>query len=217
MDIRGVEPSTAKTTSGVLALVFKKIIWSVDKDVIAELQNAGVIAKAAIGPRALNTKVLAFAWTIPRDDAAAQAQRDALSARDELSEAHAFAIDLSKVFLDDVDKPRTYLDGGELTLAFARGVPERIAEAMPYLRAPQRADWFMDDLARIAADTKDAKARACIYDAIAQMPVPPKSNKHHKTYVAALGAGAEAFRAAGDKASAQRLEEKSAMFGKKKS
>jgi hypothetical protein len=84
------------------------------------------------------------------------------------------------------------------------------------LRAPQRADWFMDDLAAIAADTKDAMARACIYDAIAQMPVPPKSNKHHKTYVQALHEGAEAFRAANDAKGAARLEEKAAMFGKKK-
>ncbi len=215
MDIRGLESSNA--TKGVLVLVFGKIVWTADKDLIAAITNEGVITKAPFVPRALNTKVLAFPWIVPQDEDQAQAQREALASHAELREAHAFAIDLSKVFIEtEHDKPSHYLDGGELTLAFAKGAPEHLADAMPYLRAPQRADWFMDGLADIAAETKDAKHRAIIYDAIAQMPVPPKSNKHHKTYVAALGEGAAAFRAAKDMAGARRLEEKAAMFGKKK-
>lgn len=215
MDIRGLEP--AGTKKGVLVLVFGKIVWTADKDLIAAIANEGVIAKAPWVPRALNTKVLAFQWLVPQDDDTAQAQREALSAHADIREAHAFAIDLSKVFIEtEHDRPSQYLDGGELTLAFAKGAPEHLAEAMPYLRAPQRADWFMDGLADIAAETKDAKHRALIYDAIAQMPVPPKSNKHHKTYVAALDEGAAAFRAAKDMVGARRLEEKAAMFVSKK-
>jgi len=214
MDIRGLEHSDVKR--GVLVLVFGKIVWSADTDLIAALQDDGVIAKFTFGPRALNTKVLAFAWNVPKDAATAQAQREALSKHASIESCEAFAIDLEKVFVDDDGKPQNFLDGGELTLAFARRAPDRIMDAMPYLRAPQRADWFMDNLAAIASDTSDAKSRAAIYDAIAQMPIPPKSNKHYKTYVASLAAGAEAFRAAKDAKGAQRLEEKLALFGKKK-
>ncbi len=215
MDIRGVESSVAK--KGVIALVFGKIVWNVDQDLVKALQDADVIANFKCGARALNTKVLAFPWVVPGNDEEANAQRAAISSHADIKEAHAFAIDLSKIFRGgDHDKIVDYLDGGELAVAFARGAPEKIADAMPYLRAPQRADWFMDPLAEVAAETKDAAHRANIYDAIAQMPVPPKSNKHHKTYVAALREGAVAFRAASDAKGALRLEEKAAMFGTKR-
>ncbi len=215
MDVRGLEPGGAK--KGVLVLVFGKIVWTADKDLIAALATSGVITSAPFVPRALNTKVLAFPWIVPSNAPEATAQRAAIESHDALKEARAFAIDLSKVFIEtEHDKPSHYLDGGELTLAFARGAPEQLADALPYLRAPQRADWFMDGLAEIAGETKDAKKRALVYDAIAQMPVPPKSNKHHKTYVAALAEGAAAFRAANDMTRARRLEEKAGMFGKKR-
>jgi C4-dicarboxylate-specific signal transduction histidine kinase len=98
----------------------------------------------------------------------------------------------------------------------ARGAPEHLADVMTYLRAPQRPDWFMDALADVAAETKDAASRARIYDAIASMPVPAQSNKHHKTYVRCVEEAAAASRAAGDAENAARLEKKAAMFTKKK-
>jgi hypothetical protein len=145
------------------------------------------------------------------------AQHKALAAHAaELKEARGFPIDLGAHFIDDDDKKAIYLDGGELTVAFARGAPEHLAEAMPFLRAPQRPDWFMNALASVAEETKDAKSRALIYDAIASMPVPSASNKHHKTYVKCVNDAAAAFREAGDPENAERLSKKAAMFTKKK-
>lgn len=214
MDIEGIEPSPAK--KGTLVLGFGKIVWTADKDLIAALQNDGIVAPFKYSPRALNTKVLAMQWLVPASKDAAIAQQKALRARGELKEARGFPIDLAAHFMDDDDEKASYLDGGELTVAFARGAPEHIAEAMPYLRAPQRPDWFMDALASVAEDTKDARKRAFIYDAIASMPVPSASNKHHKTYVKCVNEAAAAFREAGDAGNADRLDKKAALFAKKK-
>jgi len=214
MDIEGIEPSPAK--KGTLVLGFKKIVWTADKDLIAALQKDGIVAPFKYAPRALNTKVLAMQWLVPPSKDVAIAQHKALSARPELTEARGFPIDLSKHFIDDDDEKAVYLDGGELTVAFARGAPEHLAEAMPYLRAPQRPDWFMGALADVAEETKDATNRALIYDAIASMPIPSASNKHHKLYVQCVSAAAAAFREAGDAENAARLEKKAAMFVKLK-
>jgi hypothetical protein len=214
MDIEGIEPSPAK--KGTIVLGFGKIVWTADKDLIAALQNDGIVAPFKYSPRALNTKVLAMQWLVPQSKDDAVAQQKALRARAELKEARGFPIDLSAHFKGDDDAKASYLDGGELTVAFARGAPEHIAEAMPFLRAPQRPDWFMDALADVAAETKDARKRGFIYDAIASMPVPSASNKHHKTYVKCLNDAVAAFREAGDAANADRLEKKAAMFAKKK-
>jgi hypothetical protein len=214
MDIEGIEPSGVK--KGTIVLGFGKIVWTADKDLIAALQNDGIVAPFKYSPRALNTKVLAMQWLVPQSKYAALAQQNALRARAELKEARGFSLDLAAHFIDDDDAKANSLDGGELTVAFARGAPERIAEAMPFLRAPQRPDWFMDALADVAAETKDAHKRAFIYDAIASMPVPSASNKHHKTYVKCVNEAAAAFREAGDAGNADRLEKKAAMFAKKK-
>jgi hypothetical protein len=214
MDIEGIEPSPAK--KGTLVLGFGKIVWQADKDLIAALQNEKIVAPFKYSPRALNTKVLAMQWLVPASKDDAVAQQKALRAHAELKEARGFPIDLAEHFIDDDDKKAGYLDGGELTVAFARGAPEHLAEAMPFLRAPQRPDWFMDALAAVAEATKDARRRAFIYDAIASMPVPSASNKHHKTYVKCVNDAAAAFREAGDTGNAERLEQKAAMFAKKK-
>ena len=214
MDIEGIEPSPAKI--GTLVLGFGKIVWTADEDLIAALQSEGIVAPFKYSPRALNTKVLAMRWLVPKSKDEAVAQQKALRAHAELKEARGFPIDLTKHFVDDDDAKASYLDGGELTVAFARGAPEHLAEAMPFLRAPQRPDWFMDALADVAAETKDARNRALVYDAIASMPVPSASNKHHKTYIRCVGDAAAAFREAGDAENADRLEKKAAMFVKKK-
>jgi len=214
MHIEGVEPSPAK--KGTLVLGFEKIVWTADKDLIAALQSEGILAPFKYSPRALNTKVLAFNWLVPATKEAAVQQQKALAAHAELDEARGFPIDLGKFFIDDDDAKAVYLDGGELTVAFARGATEHLAEAMPFLRNPQRPDWFMDALDAVAADTKDAAKRALIYDAIASMPIPSASNKHHKTYVRCVNDAAAAFREAGDATNAERLEKKAAMFAKKK-
>jgi hypothetical protein len=214
MDIAGIEASPVK--KGTLVLGFGKIVWTADKDLIAALQSEGIVAPFKYSPRALNTKVLAMPWLVPQSKDDALAQQKALAAHAELKEARGFPIDLAKHFIDDDDEKASYLDGGELTVAFARGVPERLAEVMPFLRAPQRPDWFMDALESVAEETKDAKKRALIYDAIASMPVPSASNKHHKTYVRCVNEAAAAFRDAGDVANAERLDKKAAMFAKKK-
>jgi hypothetical protein len=215
MDIHGIEPS--KAPKGTLVLVFWKIVWTPDAALIAALQTENVVGKLKYVARAFNTKVLAFPWVVPQTSAEAAAQRTALATHSELKEARAFPIpELAKFFIDDDDEPTPFMDGGEFAVAMARAAPEHLAEAIPYLRAPQRADWFMDALFDVATSTKNAADRALIFDAIAQMPVPPKSNKHHKTYVAALTEGATAYRAAKDAKNAQRLEEKAAMFGKKR-
>ena len=212
MDIEGIEPSSAK--KGTIVLGFGKIVWTADADLIAALQGEGIVAKFKYAPRALNTKVLAMPWLVPASKDAALAQEKALASHPELKEARGFAIDLEKHFVDDDDKKASYLDGGELTVAFARGAPERLSDAMPYLRAPQRPDWFIDALAAVAAETKDPKRRAFVYDAIASMPVPSASNKHHKTYVRCVSDAAAAFREAGDTANADRLDKKAALFAK---
>jgi hypothetical protein len=214
MDIVGIEASDQKT--GTLVLGFGKIVWTADKDLIAALQREGIVAPFKFEPRALNTKVLAFSWLAPSTPDDAKAQATALAAHAELKEARGFAIDLVDHFFDDDGKKRPYLDGGELAIAFARGAPKHLVEAMPYLRAPQRPDWFMNALEEVALATKDAASRALVYDAIASMPVPSASNKHHKTYVRCVGEGAAAFRAAKDDANAERLEKKAALFVKKK-
>jgi hypothetical protein len=222
MDIEGIEPSPAK--KGTLVLGFGKIVWQADKDLIAALQKEGIVAPFEYSPRALNTKVLAMPWLVPTSKDVAAAQQKALislsgaegRAHAELNEARGFPIDLADHFIDDDDKKAGYLDGGELTVAFARGAPDRLADAMPFLRAPQRPDWFMDALAAVAARTKDAHKRAFVYDAIASMAVPSASNKHHKTYVRCVSEAAAAFREAGDAGNADRLEKKAAMFVKKK-
>jgi len=214
MHIEGIEPWPAK--KGTIVLGFGKIVWTADKDLIAALQKEKIIAPFKYSPRALNTKVLAMQWLVPTSKDAAVAQQKALAAHAELKEARGFPIDLAKHFIDDDDAKANYLDGGELTVAFARGAPEHISEAMAFLRAPQRPDWFMDALADVAEETKDAKHRAFIYDAIASMPIPAASNKHHKTYVACVNAAAAAFREAGDAGNADRLEKKATIFAKKK-
>jgi hypothetical protein len=214
MDIEGIEPSPAK--KGTIVLGFGKIVWSADTALIAALQSEGIVAPFKFSPRALNTKVLAMQWLVPTSKDVAIAQQKALRAHTELKEARGFPIDLADHFIDDDDKKAGYLDGGELAVAFARGAPDHLAEAMPFLRAPQRPDWFMDALAAVAEETKDAKKRAFVYDAIASMPVPSASNKHHKTYVRCVNEAAAAFREAGDAGNADRLEKKAAMFVKKK-
>lgn len=214
MDFVGIEPSSAK--KGTIVLGFGKIVWTADEDLIAALQTEGILAPFKYSPRALNTKVLAFSWLAPASREAAIAQQKALSAHGELKEAHGFPIDLAKFFVDDDGAKAVYLDGGELTVAMARAAPERLAEVMPFLRAPQRPDWFMDALSDVAAETKDAAKRALVYDAIASMPIPSASNKHHKTYVRCVNEAVAAFREASDAKNAERLEKKAAMFGKKK-
>ncbi len=214
MDIEGIEPSPAK--KGTIVLGFGKIVWRADEHLFAALQNEGIVPPFKYLPRALNTKVLAMQWLVPTSKDVAAAQEKALRAHAELKEARGFPIDLAAHFIDDDDKKAGYLDGGELAVAFARGAPDRLAEAMPFLRAPQRPDWFMDSLAAVAEETKDAKKRAFVYDAIASMPVPSASNKHHKTYVRCVNEAAAAFREAGDAGNADRLEKKAAMFVKKK-
>ena len=211
MDIQGIAPSTIK--EGTLVVVFKKIVWSFDPAFHAALQET-VLVPFKWSARALNTKVLALPWAVPSTPEAAQAQHDVLRERTEIEEARGLvapALD----YVDDDGKRVPYLDGGELVLAVARADPSHLDDVITYLRAPQRADWFMDELAEIARAAKTAAARACIYDTIAQMPVPPKSNKHHKTYLGSLAEGAVAFREAGNEASAKRLEQKAAPFTKK--
>jgi hypothetical protein len=213
MDIAGIEPSGAK--SGVLVLVFKKIVWAADEDLVKALQAKGVVSPFKWSPRPLNTKVLALPWVVPAKPEQAQAQHDAVGAHAAIAEARGLAMpELQKFFDDDHGKKVPYLDGGELTVAVARCAPDKLDEVMTYLRAPQRQDWFMDNLADVARKTKAPSGRALIYDAIAAMPVPPKSNRHHATYVDALVQGAAAYRAAKDAASAERLEKQAAAFAK---
>jgi len=214
MDAHGFEPSDAK--SGVLAMVFGKIVWRAEPEMIGVLQKARVVAPFKYVPRALNTKVLAMPWVLPRTKEEAKAQL-AVLAEHGVKEAHGFVLpEMEGAYQDEHGKPAAYLDGGELVVAFARVAPERLAEAMPYLRAPQRQDWFMSALAAVAAETKNAKKRALVYDAIASMAVPAASNKHKPTYLRALTEGAAAYLEAGDAASAKRLEEKAGALGPKK-
>ncbi len=211
--IQGIEPSQAK--GGTIVLVFGKIVWNVDKELVDALQTEHVLAPFKCLSRALNTKVLAFPWVVPATQQEASAQRGALEAHKEIVEVHAFAMpELATFFFDDDGKPAAYLDGGELTVAMARANPEHLADVMTYLRAPQRQDWFMDALVEVAEATKGPAERALVYDAVCGMPVPAASNKHHKTYVSAVNAGAAAYRAAKDSANAERLEKKAAMFVK---
>jgi hypothetical protein len=84
MDIRGIEPSAAK--KGTLVLVFGKIVWTADKDLIAALQTAAIVESFKYVPRALNTKVLALPWVVPSTREMAKAQHQALGAREGLTE-----------------------------------------------------------------------------------------------------------------------------------
>jgi len=213
-ELSGIEPSEAK--SGTLVLVFGKIVWNVDKDLLNALQQEDVLEPFVVGGRALNTKIVALHWKVPRTAAEAASQSTALRGHKEIREAHGLACpELTDEFLGgDHDKVVTYLDGGELVVAMARANPERLAGVMTFLRAPQRQDWFMNPLFDVAAKTNDSKRAALIYDAIVSMPVPPSSNRHRKTYVSAIGCALAAFRKNGDIDGVTRLEEKARMFAK---
>lgn len=203
---------------GTLVLVFGKVVYSADAALVAALQDAGVVERFPWVPRALNTKVLGLPWVLPRSAADVAAQTAALKAHSGVLEVAGFAVpELRGFYLDTDHEPKKvpYIDGGELALAMAEAAPARLGEAMPYLRAPQRHDWFIDRLFAIAEKTKDPKAATYVWTAIADMPVPPASNKHHKTYALALERGAAAFRAVGDAAGAARLAERAAGLGAK--
>jgi hypothetical protein len=128
------------------------------------LQKENVLEPFVVGGRALNTKVVALQWKVPRTPADAEAQRAALATHKEIREAHGLAVpELSEQYFgDDDDKPVNYLDGGELVVAMARANPERVASVMTLLRAPQRQDWFMNALAAVAEKTEGPRTpRSC--------------------------------------------------------
>ena len=217
MLIHDLAIATGTDTHGTIVLVFAKVVYSADRALIEALQNDGVVLPFKYTPRALNTKVLGLPWRLPRNEAELREQRAALEKHGAVTEVRGFPIPALKEFYLDTDhepKAVPFIDGGELTLALASASPTRLGDGMPYLRAPQRHDWFIDRLFAIAAATKAPMDAALVWNAIAEMPMPVASNKHHTTFVEALHRGAAAYEAAGDGANAARLQQRAAPLTK---